>query len=173
MKRKNIIKLINETISSKGFDFLDIESMEKEEINLNILNSYDFQKAFLYDLFFNDKKIKTNTSEATIRKETENDLMRGNFDLEYSTVVDYEYLNQKLSFEIMFEGEKVDFVIKESELDGRKKVFIDWDSIGYSFYNIDGDLIDFHIFEKLNDPRIERNFIKQFIGLFIETDIMV
>lgn len=173
MEKKEIIKHINESINEIGFDFLGINSLHEEEEKYEIMVGYDFQKEFLYDLFFNPSKIKIDTSEAIINKETEKNLNRGIFSLKYETTINYEQNNENYEFDIMFSGENVNFLIKPSDVDGRKTMIIDWDSIDYEIYTKMGDLITFHIFEKIKDEKIERNFIKHFIGYFIEREVLV
>ncbi len=172
MERKKIIKFINETISNPRYDFLGINSMNEEEDNYHILNSYEFQQKFLYDLLFNKSKVKINTSEAKIKKESEGDLRKGKIDIEYSADVIYEYNENEFEFNIEFEGDNILYKITSSEYDGRKTIVIDWESINYDVYSNLGDLIDFEIFNKIKDKRIERNFIKEFIGIFIEKEIL-
>jgi hypothetical protein len=172
MERKDIIKFINETISSPEFDFLGLSRIHEEENNYKLMNEYEFQQKFLYDLLFNKTKIKIKTSEAKIRKESEDDLTKGRIDIEYSAEITYEYNERELEFEILFEGDGIEYKVTQSERDGRKTIVIDWDSINYEIYSNIGDSINFHIFDKIKDKRIERKFIKEFIGIFIEREIL-
>lgn len=172
MERKELIKFINETISNSEYDFLGMSAIHEQEDNYKLFNDYDFQRQFLYDLFFDKEKISLDTSEATIKKESSGDLTSGTFDIEYSTTVTYEYNEKTYSFELLFHGENIDYKIQTSEHDGTKKIYIDWQSIDYDIYSLVGDLIKLHIFDKIKDERIERNFIKNFIGIFIEKEIL-
>lgn len=167
---KKIIKIINETISSNEFNFLGIDEINQNEDTKKILNSYDYQKTFLYDLLFNKKNIEIKTSEATIKKrDVETD--RGMFDINYSTEVVHYFNEQLFEINVDFHGENVNYILKTNEYDGQRKLFIDWDSIGFTIFNGEGDIIDFNVFDKM-DEKIERLFIKEFIGFFIETDIL-
>jgi len=171
MEFKNVIKLINETINSTDFDFLSMSTTEEEEQILEILNDYIFQKKFLYDLLFNKNNIKIKASEATLKKELNADLQSGKLDFEYGCEIEYEYDDLDLEFEILFNGEGVDFKFIESKHDGSQKLVIDWDSINYEFYSNVGDVVDFNVFEKIKDPRIERMFLREFLGYFIEKEL--
>ena len=172
MNRKEIIKFVNETISNKEFDFLGLKQIHEEEDNYLIMNEYEFQQAFLYDLLFNPSKIEISSSGAEIKKSSGRGSNDGEFNIEYSVDVEYEYNEKKYNLEIMFNGENVSYKVVSSEHDGRKSIIIDWESIDYEIYSGLGDLIDFHIFEKIKDERLERSFIKEFIGLFIEDEIL-
>lgn len=168
---KNIIKLINETINSTKFDFLGMSDMEMEQQMVEILNDYVFQKKFLYDLLFNKNNIKIKTSEATLKKEVDNGLKSGKLTFEYAVEIEYPFENIELEFEILFNGESVDFKFIETEKDGTEKLIIDWESINYEIYSKTGDLIDFNVFDKINDSRIERMFLREFLGYFIEKEV--
>lgn len=171
MNKKNLIKFINETISSNQFDFLGLKEFENEEALLNTLLDFNFQKKFLYDLFFNNQNVKISISEGKIKKETTKDLNTGIFTVDYSAEIEYQYNGTDLELTISFSGESVDYKIDVSEKDGRKVLLIDWDSINCEIFSPSGDLVDFHIFEKV-DEKIYRMFINKFIGYFIEKEIM-
>ena len=172
MERKNIIKFINETISSPEFDFLGLSQIHEEEQNYLLMNEYEFQQKFLYDLLFDKSKINIKTSEANIKKDASGDLTEGKIDLEYSVEISYEYNEKDVEFEIIFQGEGISYRLTPSKQDGRKTIVIDWDSVDYEIYSRTGDLISFNIFNKIKDERIERNFIKEFIGIFIEKEVL-
>jgi len=171
MEFKKVIKLINETINSTDFDFLGMSNIEDEQQIVETLNNYVFQKKFLYDLLFNKNNITINASEVTLKKELDSDLKSGKLNFEYSANIEYTFDEIDLEFEILFTGESIDFKITESEYDGTEKLIIDWDSINYEVYSNNGDLIDFHVFEKMEDPRIERMFLREFLGYFIEKEV--
>jgi len=164
-----MLSIINETISN-DFDFLGIKSAESEQQTIETMNTYEFQKEFLYDLFFNKHKFKIDASEAILRKQTKDDFNRGIFNIDYTTNIHYENNGTEFDLVIDFSGEEVDFFIKASEEDGREVLVIDWESINYEIYTPNGDIIDFHVFDRMEE-KIERLFMREFLGYFIEKEI--
>ena len=172
MKKKGLIKIINESIASNDFDFLDLNRTKEEEQTLETLNDYFFQKKFLYDLFFNKPNIEIGASEAHISIDFDPELISGNFNIKYSTEIKHNHENEIVEFDCVFDGDVVKFKIENTPLDGQKKIIVDWESINYEFYTKNGDVVDFSVFEKIEDPRIERMFLREFIGYFIEKRIL-
>lgn len=168
MKKNKIIHIINEEIN---YAVLDIDEINREQNLIDVVSSFDFQKTFLYDLFFNHgHNISIETSDTEIIT-NEFDGTEGKFSFDYTTTIEYKYNNNKIQFDILFNGKGVKFKLSPSSKDGSEKVFIDWGAIDYDIFVNTNDLVIFNIFDK-TPPKVERMFIRSFIGPFIEETLI-
>lgn len=192
MKRKNIIKLINEEISE--FDFLGINERLQDEDYMKLLLNEDFQKQFICDslLSINDyrkiernKKIKTNVVDSTINWDWED---TSYLSLQYSVDIEYVYdiAEKPVKFSIGFDSEKISTTragydkparlggTPDTDTEGESKRYfndINWNDINVTMWTPDGDEIDFLAF-KHAPHNIQELFIREYTEDFIENKTM-
>lgn len=187
MKKKNLIKIINEEISE--FDFLGNEAHSKEEEIINILKNEEFQKQFICDSLLNKKnKIKIDILDSKID---------GNWDeepenatkliIEYLLKIDYMYDQTKepIQFELNFYGDDVSIRKDEWYNKGNISNYIEpegdvwfssfyWNDIKVILNTIEGDEIDFIAFKKA-PVKIQTLFIREYtqdyIGSYTNLDV--
>jgi len=187
VKKKNLIKIINEEISE--FDFLGNEAHSKEEEIINILKNEEFQKQFICDSLLNKKnKIKIDILDSKID---------GNWDeepenatkliIEYLLKIDYMYDQTKepIQFELNFYGDDVSIRKDEWYNKGNISNYIEpegdvwfssfyWNDIKVILNTIEGDEIDFIAFKKA-PVKIQTLFIREYtqdyIGSYTNLDV--
>jgi hypothetical protein len=187
VKKKNLIKIINEEISE--FDFLGNEAHSKEEEIINILKNEEFQKQFICDSLLNKKnKIKIDILDSRID---------GNWDeepenatkliIEYLLKIDYKYDQTKepIQFELNFYGDDVSIRKDEWYNKGNISNYIEpegdvwfssfyWNEIKVILNTTEGDEIDFIAFKKA-PVKIQTLFIREYtqdyIGSYTNLDV--
>ena len=183
MKKKDLIKIINEEFSN--FDFLGNDQYLKEEESYNLLQNEDFQKQFICDSLINKKNLKIGVSDARIGGNWEED----NFDdanqlsIEYFLKIEYKYDQAKepIKFDLNFYADKVDISksgwydpgrwagTMPDSIEPSGEAWLDrfdWRDITVDLYTPDGDEIKFIAFEKA-PPKIQTLFIREFCQDFI------
>jgi hypothetical protein len=183
MKKKELIRTINEVISE--FDFLGNDEYLKEEENVDLLKNEDLQKQFICDSLINKKNLKTDVYDSRIGGNWEED----NFDdtdrmsIEYFLKIEYKYDQSKepIKFDLNFYADKVDVGktgwqdrghvggTPETDREPSGEAWFDrfdWRDINVDLYTPDGDEIKFIAFEKA-PPKIQILFIREFCQDFI------
>jgi hypothetical protein len=183
MKKKELIRTINEVISE--FDFLGNDEYLKEEENVNLLKNEDFQKQFICDSLINKKNLKADVYDSRIGGNWEED----NFDdtdrmsIEYFLKIEYKYDQSKepIKFDLNFYADKVDVGktgwydkgriggTTDSDIAPSGEAWFDrfdWRDINVDLYTPEGDEIKFIAFEKA-PPKIQILFIREFCQDFI------
>jgi len=182
MKKRDLIKTINEEISN--FDFLGNDQYLKEEENVNMLKNEDFQKQFICDSLINKNNLKKGVSDARIGGNWEEDFDDADYlSIEYFLKIEYKYDQSKepIKFDLNFYADKVNIstdgwydpgkwagTMPDSIPPSGEAWFdkFDWRDISVDLYTPDGDEIDFIAFKKA-PPKIQTLFIREFCEEFI------
>jgi len=182
MTRKDFVKIINEEI--KNFDFLGNDEVLKEQEVTDLLQNPDLQKQFICDSLL-DKSGKVKI------KEIVDSYIRGNWDesntedadrvtLVYSIDIDYRYdaMKEPITFNLYFNADKIDIGVdgwynagdymNAPEGESWYNVF-DWGDISVALNTIDGDDIEFKVFEQAPE-KIQTLFMRHYLEGFIETE---
>lgn len=155
MRKKDPIKIINEEILN--FDYLGNDKYLKEEEDINVLKTEDFQKQFICDALLKKNNFTIDASDARIGSNWVEDFENADaLSIEYFLKVEYGYnLNEKpIKFDLNFYADEV----------GRG---FDWLDISVDLYTPDGNEIDFIAFKKA-PPKIQTLFIREFCQDFIK-----
>ena len=109
MKKKNLIRIINEEIS--GFDYLNQEQLEEEDNVENVLKSRDFQTKLVHDLMnnFNDPNLfkdKEVIEQSSNVEDLEPNSGKG-LNLTYIVDFTYNYQGKDMPLTVIIEGENV------------------------------------------------------------------
>lgn len=179
MKRKDMIRYINEEISD--FDFLNNDQYQKEKENLDLIQNEDFQKQFLIDSILKKDRVKLNTSDARVTGDYETPNESGSLGIEYYSKVDYKYDSAKkpISFFLNFDGD-MSFVTKGFDDDNAGSNItqplsqtwfddIQWNEINVGLSSLDGDDIKFIAYEKAPD-KIKNIFVRTYLESLIRNE---
>lgn len=177
MFKKDFIKIINEEISS--FDFLNNNSLLKEEDAINLLNNEDFQKQFICDLLLKKNNIKENVFESRIGGDYDND-EPSKLTLDYSINFEYQYDQTKepVKFTIQFYSDNINIETYSNVSPGNYMnpsytdtyyTYIDWNDINVNMFTLDGDEINFTAFIKAPE-KIKELFIRENVEDFISNE---
>jgi len=168
MRNRNISDIIKEEIHN--FNFLSNDEVLKEQDEVNVLRSEDFQKRFIYDSIKNKNNIKLKSDESNISLDDDN------LDIHVVYNIEYDFNGELLNFKLIFDADDLPFNV-ESEYE-RETEFtpsnreswihsVDWNDINVTLYSNIYDDIDFEAID--NAP----NKIKElFIREYIEYDII-
>lgn len=158
-----ILDLIKEEVSK--FDYLNNDKRIEETENLELLNNDEFQKKFIIDSIEKNSKVKKYSTNDDL-----NSMLRKYGDIQDNLIdaeisIGYEYLydstKDPITFNIDFNANKVP--ISDGELNNEEDINkINWNQFNVVFTSINGDIINFKMFNQASDK------IK---GLFIKTNI--
>lgn len=180
MIKKDFLRIINEEIS--GFDFLSNEKQLKEDGEMEMLHSEQYQKQFIIDSITNMRnKVKIDTSDSYVSNDPDmhSDGYNNDMSLESNVEVSYQPdpTKQPIKFYVSFSGDRIGYSVGseydrgdyytapygESWYDG-----IDWHSIVVELFTDDGDEIKFVALEKAPE-KIYELFVRTYIENVIES----
>lgn len=158
---KRLISLITEEINN--FDFLNNDKRIKENNDINILKTDEFQKQFIIDSIENNDKIKKTAIDTDVNNlfRKYGDIKNNYIDIHIEIGYEYNYDSSKepALFNINFNGNRVR--ILDGELNNEEDINnIDWNQISASISSKNGDKIEFRMFRMAND-RIKELFLKK------------
>lgn len=166
MKKKDIIRIINEEVSNSNL--FDYEYSPEELELIEILTNEEFQKQFICDsLSYNYSKIKLKEKWAKVGGNYDDSFEDARYiTLDYALAVEYKYdLNKKpVNFELFFYGDDIEITksgwynpgrfggTPDTDIEPEGKAWlshIDWDAIEVSLHiSEDYDQLPFTAFQK-------------------------
>lgn len=185
---KNLIKLINETISD--YDFLGMIKLKEEREFLELIENEEFQKQFITDFILgkSEKYNVVETVDAKITGDYSTDYLedQNNYiNIEYVVKMQYKYDPSKepVGFELYFGNSERINISLGGEQDsvsgadwGRQEMnnswitYLDWSKIDVTLFTIEGDEIEFKAFKRAPD-NIRNLFVREFTKDLITSEI--
>lgn len=174
MNKNDIIRIINEELST--YDFLGNDDELKKQEDLALLKNIDFQRQFIIDSITKKDRVKIVGQDPIIMggNWNGNNDNEGYFTLEYSIEVEYLYDSTKkpIKFGLNFgkQGEEqYNYYISGEYSDpsvGYSKsgeYDIEWANISVDIISSEGELIPFIALDK-SDVKTQYNFVNKYIG---------
>jgi hypothetical protein len=194
VKKKDLIKIINEEVSN--FDFLGNDAYLKEQEVLDLLSNEDFQKQFICDSLLSVSDNKKTARNSKIGIKVEDASIGGNWEddfddasyitLDYNLEITYKYDQYKepLKFNLFFNSDRISIgkggyydpgnwggtMADAIEPSGEAYFnYLDWDDVEVSLFSSDGDEIKFTAFQRA-PHNIRTLFIKEYTEGYIESN---
>lgn len=150
---EKIFKIILEEV--EGYDFLNVDKNKKEEYQIEVLNSKEFQTTFIHDVINNlndtNKFKAVNATYQHMNIDQSGMINEDPLYFEFEVDITYMYNETTVNLQLMFEGDNVNYNIDHKKDYGNynnppEENFelqnIDWDNIKFSAFTSDGTEIN-------------------------------